>query len=102
MLTEVETGAYIAERLRIAGASRVVMSEEGIQQIYRYSKGIPRVINLICEHAMISAYVEQVIPIPARIVESVSVELDLELRPLRASANGPALESADSLKEREI
>jgi type II secretory pathway predicted ATPase ExeA len=101
-LTEIETEAYIAERLRIAGASLPVMSEESFQLIYRYSNGIPRVINLICDHAMISAYVEQIVPIPARIIESVSVELDLELEPLPASNDEPTLESADAQKEREI
>jgi type II secretory pathway predicted ATPase ExeA len=101
-LTEIETEAYIAERLRIAGASLPVMSEESFQLIYRYSNGIPRVINLICDHAMISAYVEQLVPIPARIIESVSVELDLELEPLPASNDEPTLESADAQKEREI
>jgi type II secretory pathway predicted ATPase ExeA len=101
-LTEIETEAYIAERLRIAGASLPVMSEESFQLIYRYSNGIPRVINLICDHAMISAYVEQIVPIPARIIESVSVELDLELEPLPASNDEPTVESADAQKECEI
>ena len=54
---------------------------EAIQVIHRYSRGIPRVINLICEHAMINAYVEQIKPIPPRIIESVSRELDLDLQP---------------------
>jgi type II secretory pathway predicted ATPase ExeA len=76
-----QTLAYIAERLRIAGASQLVFSPEAAQLVYHYSNGIPRVINLICEHAMISAYVEQIKPIPARIVESVGIELDLERQP---------------------
>jgi type II secretory pathway predicted ATPase ExeA len=84
-LTREETKAYIAERLRIAGASQPVLSPEAVQLVYRYSKGIPRVINLICEHAMISAYVEQIKPIPARIVESVSIELDLHQQPFLIS-----------------
>ena len=76
-----ETQAYIAERLRIAGATQPVLLPEAAQLVHRYSKGIPRLINLICEHALISAYVEQVKPIPARIVESVSMELDLDQQP---------------------
>ena len=76
-----QTEAYIAERLRIAGATEPALSPEAVRLVHRYSKGIPRIINLICEHAMISAYVEQVKPIPARIVESVSLELDLDQQP---------------------
>ena len=59
-----ETEAYIAERLRIAGASQPAFSPDAIQLVHRYSSGIPRVINLLCEHAMISAFVEQIKPVP--------------------------------------
>jgi len=52
-----------------------------VQLVYHYSRGIPRLINLVCEHALISAYVEQIKPVPANIVESVSAELDLAQQP---------------------
>ena len=80
-LSSEETEAYVTERLRIAGARHPVLLPEAIQLVHRYSKGIPRLINLICEQAMISAYVEQIKPIPARIVESVCTELDLDEQP---------------------
>jgi type II secretory pathway predicted ATPase ExeA len=76
-LTSEETKGYIVERLRIAGANQPVLSPEASQLVHRYSNGIPRLINLICEHAMISAYAEQVKPITADIIESVCAELDL-------------------------
>jgi type II secretory pathway predicted ATPase ExeA len=119
-LTCDETSAYIAERLRIAGAKQPLLSQEAVQLVYRYSKGIPRVINLICEHAMISAYVEQIKPIPGRIIEAVSTELDLEEQPFLISSMAlsgskeksypttmpnsikPIVDESDSLKEREI
>jgi general secretion pathway protein A len=119
-LSSEETQAYIAERLRIAGARQPVLSPEAVQLVYRYSKGIPRLINLICEHAMISAYVEQIKPIPGRIVESVCTELDLEDQPfvispmalsgLQASTLpttmfntiNPVADSTDSLKDSEL
>jgi type II secretory pathway predicted ATPase ExeA len=118
-LSSEETQAYIAERLRIAGARQPVLSPEAVQLVYRYSKGIPRLINLICEHAMISAYVEQIKPIPARIVESVSTELDLDDQPFLISPMAlsglqgntfpttmfntinPVADSTDSLKDSE-
>jgi type II secretory pathway predicted ATPase ExeA len=76
-----ETEAYIAERLRIAGASQPVFLPEAAQIVHHYSKGIPRIINLICEQALISAYAAQLKPIPAHIVESVCLELDLVEHP---------------------
>ncbi len=80
-LTSEETIAYIEKRLQIAGASQPVLSPDAMQLVYRHSKGIPRLINLICEHAMINAYVEQVKPISARIVDLVSMELDIVQQP---------------------
>jgi type II secretory pathway predicted ATPase ExeA len=119
-LTPAETEEYIAERLRIAGATEPVLSAEAVRVVSRYSKGIPRVINLICEHSLISAYVEQVKPIPARIVESVGTELELDQQPFMISPSAssslaetafptaissgikPIEDSIDFLKEREI
>jgi general secretion pathway protein A len=119
-LTSEETHAYIAERLHIAGASEQVLTPEAIQLVHQYSKGIPRLINLICEHALISAYVEQVKPVPARIVEDVSSELDLETQPFVLSSADlpgasdraltsdmsftlkPIVEANDSRKESEL
>lgn len=81
-LTAQETRAYIAERLRIAGAKEFIFCADALDSIHRCSNGIPRLINLLCEHSMISAYVEQVKPIPGRIVETVSAELDSAPEPL--------------------
>jgi type II secretory pathway predicted ATPase ExeA len=80
-LTSEQTQFYVNERLRIAGAQEPALTPEAIKLVHHYSNGIPRIVNLICEHAMISAYVEQVKPIPARIIESVSIELDLNPQP---------------------
>jgi general secretion pathway protein A len=88
-LTSEETEAYITERLRIAGARTPVLVPDAVKLVYHYSKGIPRVINLICEHSMIEAYAEQVKPIPVRIVESVGKELDLEMQPFLVSTVDP-------------
>jgi general secretion pathway protein A len=84
-LTAEETRAYIAERLRIAGAREFVFSAEALELLHRHSNGIPRLINLLCEHSLIGAYVEQVKPIPGRIVEAVSAELGLEPQPFLVS-----------------
>jgi general secretion pathway protein A len=96
-LTSEETQAYIARRLQIAGASRPVFLPEAVEVIHRWSRGIPRLINLVCEHALISAYVEQITPVPAHIVESVSVELDLAQQPFVISPMGISGLTQDSL-----
>jgi general secretion pathway protein A len=85
-LTESQTHAYVTERLRIAGASWQLFSLESLDLIHRCSRGIPRLINLLCEHALILAYVEQVQQVTAAMVESVAAELELETQPFMISS----------------
>ncbi len=92
-LTGEESAAYVRTRLRIAGATTPIFSPEALQQIHRYSGGIPRVVNLICEHSLINAYVEQVKPVSARIVESVAQELELEQQPSSSFPSGAGPQS---------
>jgi general secretion pathway protein A len=83
-LTLEETFGYIAERLRIAGANGdPIFSKEAIQTVHLYSRGIPRIVNLLCEHALINAYVDHLRPVPAHLVEEVAREFQLdEIEPL--------------------
>src|ERR1700693_94363 len=77
-LTPEESAGYIAERLRVAGADgAVIFTPEAIESIHYYSKGIPRVINLLCEHGLISAFVDQKRPILPETIEEVAREFDL-------------------------
>jgi Type II secretory pathway, component ExeA (predicted ATPase) len=85
-LTESQTHAYVAERLRIAGASWPIFTQEALSLVHRFSRGIPRIINLLCEHAMIVGYVEQSREITPAIVEGVAVELELETQPFLISS----------------
>jgi hypothetical protein len=78
-LTAEQTNSYITERLRIAGATDSIFDPHAVQQIHYFSKGIPRLINLLCDHVLINGYVEQLRPIPARIVDGVAAELEFEL-----------------------
>ena len=43
-----------------------------------YSRGIPRVVNLLCEHALINAYVESVRHVPAHMVQEVARDFQLD------------------------
>jgi type II secretory pathway predicted ATPase ExeA len=85
-LTESQTHAYVAERLRIAGASWPLFSEEALNLVHRYSRGIPRIINLVCEHSLIVGYVEQARQVTPAIVEGVAAELELETAPFLISS----------------
>lgn len=59
-LTEEETGTYIEHRLNIAGAEgREIFDPEAYPLIYRYTGGIPRLINTLCDTAMLIAFGEE-------------------------------------------
>ena len=94
--------------LRIAGAnSEPIFSKEAIETIHMYSRGIPRVVNLLCEHALVNAYVDSVRPVPAHLVEEVAREFQLDeiapVAPVKVSAGQQAantqalLENLDEL-----
>lgn len=77
-LTLEETGGYIAGRLGVAGVNgQWIFSPEAVEAVHKYSRGIPRVINLLCEHALISAFVDQQRLVPAETVETVAHEFEL-------------------------
>jgi general secretion pathway protein A len=78
-LSKEQISEYIVERLRIAGANGdPIFSREAVDMVHKYSVGIPRVINLLCEHSLINAYVEQQRPISAKIVEEVAKDFQLD------------------------
>jgi general secretion pathway protein A len=77
-LTLEETQGYIVERLRIAGADgQPIFSPEAVNAVHLYSRGIPRVVNLLCEHSLISAFIDQNKPVAPATVETVAREFDL-------------------------
>src|ERR1700693_275409 len=93
-LTLKETHNYIQARLHIAGANgKPVFASQAMDAVHFYSRGIPRVINLLCEHALINAYVDDVQPVPGHIVAEVAREFQFdEIKPV-----APSIDSGDSL-----
>jgi len=91
-----ETFGYIAERLRIAGANgEPIFSKEAIQTVHTYSRGIPRLVNLLCEHSLINAYVDSLRPVAAHVVEEVAREFQLDqIEPTSAAGFSSRAEQA--------
>jgi general secretion pathway protein A len=80
-LTIQQTQEYIEQRLRIAGADpngSSLFSPEAIAEVYSYSRGFPRLINTICENALLGAYARQSATVTPNIVEDVASEFRLE------------------------
>jgi len=80
-----ETKGYIERRLRLAGNPDAanLFPPETIVAVYRHCRGIPRLINTICENALISAYSRQAPSVTPRIIDSIAMDfrLDVETRP---------------------
>ena len=77
-LTLDETKAYVQQRLRIAGSNgEQIFTPDSLISVHRYSGGIPRVINLLCEHCLVSAFVDQQKIIEPGVVEGVARDFDL-------------------------
>src|SRR4029077_8992015 len=78
-LSKEETQEYITERLKIAGASGdPIFSAPAVDAIHVYSLGIPRVVNLLCEHSLVNGFADQQRPIQSKIVEEVAQEFQLD------------------------
>ncbi|HTM11126.1 MAG TPA: AAA family ATPase [Verrucomicrobiae bacterium] len=59
-LTAEETRDYIQHRLRIAGGRRSdIFTDKAVDRITRYAGGIPRLVNIVCDHALLFGYAEQ-------------------------------------------
>ncbi|MGD1077514.1 MAG: AAA family ATPase [Candidatus Sulfotelmatobacter sp.] len=77
-LTLDETKAYVQQRLRIAGSNgQQIFEPEALVSIHRYASGIPRVINLLCEHCLVSSFVDQQKVIGPAVVDGVARDFDL-------------------------
>jgi general secretion pathway protein A len=97
-LTLEEAHRYVTERLRIAGADgQLIFTPEAIEAVHAHSLGIPRVINLLCENALIGAFVHHEKTVSADRVREVANEFDLPQVHLTTSAPAPVSigESAD-------
>ncbi|MBZ5628695.1 MAG: AAA family ATPase [Acidobacteriia bacterium] len=78
-LTLQETIAYINQRLRTAGANGApIFAPEAVEAVFKYAQGIPRIANLLCEHALINAFIEQKRPVTADLVGEVAQEFELQ------------------------
>jgi general secretion pathway protein A len=57
-LSREETGAYVNHRLRVAGCTMDVFSKAALREVHRLSGGVPRVINVICDRALLGAFTQ--------------------------------------------
>ncbi len=76
-LSENETLQYIHHRLKVAGNDKELFNREAVSEIYGFSNGYPRLINLICDHALITGYIREAKTITPDIIRECSQEVFL-------------------------
>lgn len=74
-LSQVETTAYIRHRMWIAGVQRPIFSNSAINKIYHLCNGTPRLINIICDRALLGAYAKNSDTIDLKIVTQAAHEI---------------------------
>jgi general secretion pathway protein A len=92
-----ETAAYVAGRIRIAGGDAVsLFSREAIIEIFNRSGGIPRLVSVICDNALVTGFAAGVRPVDRRIVVEVCTDFDLHgANPGRKPPSGPVDQVSD-------
>ncbi|MFO7761157.1 MAG: ExeA family protein [Thermodesulfobacteriota bacterium] len=104
ILKEVEVADYIRHRLKVAGATRNIFSRDAIHEIYSFSGGVPRLINIICDRALLTGFVADKSKIGPGIIVECAEDLQIK-NPSAAESEegqltGPSLpESSNSGKD---
>jgi len=78
-LDEQQTRAYVLSRLERAGAPAEppIFSEEALSKVFEFSRGIPRIINNLCENSMVNAFAREQRPVTADMVADVAADFRL-------------------------
>jgi type II secretory pathway predicted ATPase ExeA len=78
-LTRSETEEYILHRLEVAGNREAVMFSDGCMDvIFKYCKGIPRLVNIMCDYLLLTAFIEEKKTLDASMVRDIVEDLDFE------------------------
>ncbi len=77
-LTKNETGEFIRYRLKIAGTEKKIFNSKAVREVFSFSKGNPRLINNVCDFAMVTGYSNDIKIIDAAVIKKCANELILQ------------------------
>jgi len=93
-----EAATYIEKRLQIAGANLQgdpIFPSETVAAVFQHSHGLPRLINTICENALIGAYARQCHSVTPEIIHDVAREFRLDVTPSRDNEDARRTSESD-------
>jgi len=76
-LSEGDINDYIVHRIRVAGGKREIFTPGAMKAIGKYSSGLPRLINTICDNALLEGFLMKVQTIDENVIRTVAVDLGL-------------------------
>jgi general secretion pathway protein A len=74
-LSREETEGYVRHRLRVAGAVGEIFTPSALREVYRLASGVPRVVNVMCDRALLGAYTQEQRRVSARLVRRAAGEV---------------------------
>jgi type II secretory pathway predicted ATPase ExeA len=75
--TQATTEDYIRYRLQIAGATRELFNTQAMGKVFEYSRGVPRLINTICDNALLEGFLRKKEQLEADLIRDVAFDLKL-------------------------
>jgi general secretion pathway protein A len=72
-----ETEQYVKYRLSVAGAQKVIFTDRALKEVYRFSRGYPRLINIVCDRALLAGYSDDLKTIPPKVIRECVKNLRL-------------------------
>ena len=102
-LVEQETATFIEHRLKVAGGSKKIFSEEAIRGIHYFAQGVPRLINIICDHSLVTGYSKSITEIDVDVINECAKELQISVdKSLPPSEQPTVMEDVPIVQEQEI
>ncbi len=74
-LSSEETGGYVKHRMRVAGATAEAFTPTSLREIYRLAGGVPRIINVICDRALLGAFTHEDHRVNSKLVREAAQEV---------------------------
>ena len=74
-LVKSDVANYVNHRLHHAGANRAIFESAAMTELFKLTKGVPRLINLICHHALLAAYATEARTVSAKLVKKSAAEI---------------------------
>ena len=102
-LMEAETPQYILHRLKVAGARGEIFTPDAMRRVHTFSRGYPRLINIICDHALLTGYASGAKSIDVNIIRECEKELRLPeiTKAQTGNSSGVSAPSAAGMAEEE-